>query len=111
MKDSGTKRFIRTCRLFAGLGVVIAAPAGSGPSLPTLTTGRQVRHLTREEANRHYPVVLRGIVTFRDDEGFFLKDSTEAIGTIEPAMCHLVKPGDLVELEGTSEFPDFAPQV
>lgn len=114
MKDSGAKRFIRACRLIAGLGVAIAsltgaAPAGSGPSLPTLTTGRQVRHLTREEANRHYPVVLRGVVAFRDADGFFLQDSTEAIATREPALS--VKPGDLVELEGTSEFPDFAPQV
>jgi PAS domain S-box-containing protein len=114
MKDSGAKRVIRSCRLFVGLGVVVArltgaAPAGSGPSLPTLTTGRQVRHLTRKEANRHYPVILRGVVAFRDADGFFLQDSTEAIATREPALS--VKPGDLVELEGTSEFPDFAPQV
>ena len=116
MKNSGAKRIIRTCRLFVGLGVVIAGstgatPAGSKPSLPTLTTGRQVRHLTRAAANRHYPVILRGVVTFRDDDGFFLQDPTEAIGTMEPALSHLVKPGDLVELQGTSEFPDFAPEI
>jgi len=116
MKDSGTKIIIRTCRLFVGLGLAIAGsfgagPAGSRQSLPTLTTGRQVRHLTREEANRHYPVILRGIVTFRDDRGLFIQDSTEAIGTREPALSYLVKSGDLVELRGNSESPDFAPQI
>lgn len=115
MKDSRIKEVIkRGLAVCAGVlmaGLTGATPAGSKASLPTLTTGREVRHLTREEANRHYPVILRGIVTFRDEEGFFLQDPTEAIGTIEPALCHLVKPGDLVELEGTSEFPDFAPEV
>ena len=88
-----------------------ADPPGSTPSLPTLTTARQVRHLTREQANRNYPVVLRGVVTFKDDDGFFLQDSTEAVATDEPALSHQVRTGDFVELTGSTAAPDFAPQV
>jgi len=105
-----------TFRIVIGAAVLMPGLAGAAPAnpngpLPTLTTARQVRRLTREEANRNYPVVLRGVVTFRDDEGFFLQDSTEAIATNEPALARLASPGDFVELRGTTAAPDFAPQI
>ena len=92
-------------------GLAGAVPASLKTPMATLTTAKQVRRLTREEADRNYPVVLRGVVTFRDDKGFFLQDSTEAIATNEPALAHLVVPGDFVELSGTTAAPDFAPQI
>ncbi|HXI42914.1 MAG TPA: ATP-binding protein, partial [Bryobacteraceae bacterium] len=85
--------------------------AGPIPALAAIRTTRQIRQLTRDQANRHLPAVLRGVVLFKDESGFFLQDATGAIATDDPALAHQVHPGDLVELEGMTAAPDFAPQM
>ncbi len=103
----------RFWRAWFGLLLTGVLAAGLEPASEAgpLTSAHQVRHLTRGEANRHYPVVLRRVVTFRDNDGFFLHDGSESVATHEPELAGRVHPGDLVELEGTTEAPDFAPQV
>ncbi len=106
------QRFWRTWLGVLVGGILAASLPGAPPSeAQPLTTARQVRSLTREEANRHYPVVLRGVVTFRNKDGFFLHDGTEAVFTDEPALADRINPGDFVELAGSTALPDFAPQV
>lgn len=92
-----------------GAGGVRSAP---GPaSIPKFTLAQQVRRLTAQEANRHYPVELKGVATWVDRNGLFLQDRSAAIsvsiGTLQPE----VTVGQLVTVEGTTDFPDFAPQI
>ncbi|HZM04262.1 MAG TPA: sensor histidine kinase [Candidatus Saccharimonadales bacterium] len=79
----------------------------------TLLTVEQVRQLTPEQADKRYPVRLRGVITFSDwkaDGGFFLQDQTAGIyihsDTDPDALT-----GEDVELEGTTAPGDFVPLV
>ena len=71
--------------------------------------------MTVEQAKRSYEVRLRGVVTYYDPEepDLFVQDSTSGIWVnleiVKPNVP--LKAGDLVEVEGVTEAPDFAPQV
>ena len=80
--------------------------------LPTLTTAEKVRELTPDEAKRGYPVRLRAVITYIDfNEGdYFAQDATAGIYVDENRNLHF-QPGDLLEIEGVTEEPDFAPQI
>ena len=97
--------------LSCGQLAAIAGPTPPQHKPQTFTTAREIRRLTRDEANRGFPVLLHGVVTFRDDDGFFLRDATEAIAVIAPALAHRLRPGDRIALEGKTSAPDFAPQI
>jgi PAS domain S-box-containing protein len=85
------------------------APASR--TLPALTRAEQVRELSAEQANRGYPVRLRGVVTFVDDFSLFVQDSSVGIFVSASGLAHEVRAGQLIELDGATECPDFAPQV
>jgi signal transduction histidine kinase/CheY-like chemotaxis protein len=91
-----------------GSGQQVQPPA---PGLPTLTQAEQIRELSPKEANRGYPVRLQAIVTFVDDFALFVQDSSAGIAVIASGFSHKVNPGQLIELEGITEYPDFAPQI
>ena len=86
-----------------------ASPAAS--SLPTLTRTQQVRELSALQANRGYPVQLRGVVTFVDNFSLFVQDASAGIFVDVSGLAHQVSAGQLIELEGVTECPDFAPQI
>src|ERR1035437_894967 len=69
--------------LLTGLLFFLTVPrlAGQEASLPELQTAEQVRQLTPEQAARHYPVRLRGVLTFFDQVQFyrFFQDDTAGI--------------------------------
>lgn len=90
-------------------------------NLPTLTTAKQILELSREQANRHYPVRVKGVVTYygpgiADEHGsnpspdMFIDDSTAGIW-VHVLDGHTAHAGELVDLTGFSEQPDFAPQI
>ncbi len=94
--------------------------------LPTLTRLEQVRKLSAEDANRGYPVHIRAVVTYYDASEpsldgssipnsttptMFVQDSSAGIYINLPAGTPAAKAGDMVELDGTSEFLDVAPQI
>jgi PAS domain S-box-containing protein len=113
---------IRTFILCLLVGILVApvqlqsgnkvAPRSSPP---LITTAMQIRTMTPEEAKKSYEVRLRGVITYYDPEepDLFVQDSTSGIWV----NLEIVKPnvplnaGDLVEVEGVTEAPDFAPQV
>lgn len=74
-----------------------------------------IRELTVTQAGRHYPVQLRGVVTFFSTNLFmrFIQDDTAGIyffpysATNEPDLAA----GQLVELEGATDPGEFAPVV
>jgi len=98
--------------LIASLSLIWVLPfPAPAASLPVLTRTQQVRELTTEQANRNYPVQLRGVITFVDDYSLFFQDASAGIFVDVPGLANQVHAGQLVELEGVTECPDFAPQI
>jgi signal transduction histidine kinase/ActR/RegA family two-component response regulator len=91
---------------------VVVMPAN--PSLPRLTTVRQVKQLPLAEARRGYPVLMRGTANVVLGRGMFLffEDPTGGIYVRlkSPAPVQVV-PGTQVEIEGFSNPGEFAPVV
>ena len=88
------------------------------PSLPTLVTAKQAHSLTTEEASRHYPVQLKGVITYYDwlsdpnCDFIFLNDQTGSIYAMFPKKPHLsLHPGELVSVVGISHPGNYAPVV
>jgi signal transduction histidine kinase/DNA-binding response OmpR family regulator len=112
------KRSIRALALLSA-GVVCAASqtATEQPgSLPVLTTARQAHGLTIEEAARHYPVHLIGVVVYYDADidsrhgALFIHDSSGSIFVPVPSRPVLpLRPGTLIDVTGVSANADYAP--
>jgi len=96
------------------LALAFAARAvGAQEPLPELRTADQVRHLTPEQAERHYPVHLRAVVTFFNQDLFsrFVQDDTAGIYLQDWADAPNLLPGQFVEIEGKTSAGDYAPVV
>ncbi len=96
------------------LTVLTAALQAQG--LPTLTTAKQVHSLSKDQAQRAYPVRLQGVITYSDayhdpkDAFFFLHDESGSIYVVLPKTSKLpIHPGQLVRVEGVSGPGHFAP--
>lgn len=93
--------------------LLIGGRALKSERLPTLTSSAQIHQLTAKEANRAYPVRLRGIVTYfnKTTPDFFVQDASGGIyiqwnpDLPEPTV------GDLIDLQGVSTQVDFAPDI
>jgi signal transduction histidine kinase len=86
-------------------------PGAGSKSLPLLTTIEQVKSLSREEAERGYPIRIRGILTAPLVGGFFIQDSTWAIYVSwDEATNTTLYAGDYWEVEGKT-FAEFAPNI
>ena len=85
------------------------------PALPVISKAIDIRKMSISEAKRGYLVRLKGVVTYYDPEepDLFVQDATAGIWVnleiVKPNVP--VKAGDVVEVEGVTEAPDFAPQV
>jgi PAS domain S-box-containing protein len=97
--------------LIAVIGAHIYAADNLAPT-NVIQTMAEVRGLTSEQANRHYPVKLRGVVTFFDELLFcqFVQDATAGIYLQQTNLPPLL-PGQLVEVEGVTSAGEFAPVV
>jgi signal transduction histidine kinase len=80
--------------------------------LPLLTKIEQVKGLSRQEAQRGYPVRVRGIITTPLSGGFFIQDVTWAIYVRTPTeiQADIPRAGDYWEVEGDT-FAEFAPNI
>ena len=79
--------------------------------LPLLGSIEQVKSLSREEAERGYPVKIRGVITAPLSGGFFIQDSTWAIYVRWDEGADLtLHAGDYWEVEGRT-YAEFAPNV
>jgi PAS domain S-box-containing protein len=81
---------------------VIFAKAQAGSQslpLPKLTPARQVRELTASQANRRYPVELKGVVLWADPTGLFLQDNSGAVAVDTEGFHTVVVTGQLLLLE------------
>ena len=99
--------------LLVGAGVSYGQPSSAPSDLPVLTSIEQVRRLTPEEARRSYPVHLKAVVTYFDpaDPELFLQDSSGGIWVGWTPDMPKTAPGQLIELWGSSQQMDFAPDI
>jgi PAS domain S-box-containing protein len=88
-----------------------APPEKSG--LPLMVRVSDIRNLTLGEANRGYPVHVRAVVTYYyPPEGdLFIQDASTGIWVNLDGATPALQSGQLVEVTGITEAPDFAPQI
>ena len=110
---------VQTAALALLVSAVGCLPSVAADSpLKEMRTADEIRRLSTQQADLHYPVRLRGVVTFLDDripmKTFrFVQDETAGIyfyvaGTSNnPAL----RTGQLVEIEGETGAGSFAPVV
>jgi len=94
--------------------------------LPTVTRVDRIRQLTSDQANRGYPVRLRAVVTYYtargprllpsefytdDQPDMFIQDATAGIWVRVPPGGPTAAPGQLIDIEGTTEEVDFGQQI
>lgn len=84
-------------------------------ALRLLTTAGEVHRLKREEAQRAYPVRLRGVVTsvLPEHQSFTIQDATRGLYIQDYSPNRAAPPqiGDDLEVEGTTDPSLFAPVV
>jgi len=104
--------------LVAGAGdLEVLDPVTPAPSSPALlTSAESVQRLTREEADRHLPVRIRGVVTSAAPayyHSFCLQDDTRGLFVNFSAITNDLVPasGELWEVTGHTLPGDFAPVV
>jgi signal transduction histidine kinase len=80
-----------------------------------LTTASEIHRLKREEAERGYPVELRGVVTslLPEHQAFTMQDSSRGIYVKDHSESLSAPPriGDFLQIEGVTEPGQFAPVV
>ena len=92
-----------------------AAETPPQPAKPVLRLAERVRDLSRHEAERHYPVSLRAIVTWAHPEtGFaYVQDASGGIRIANPKWTetYALTPGTIVNVKGEVCEGDFVPMV
>lgn len=108
----GGATFGRARGLFLGLLAFVFSIDTSGQSppvksSPVLTSIREVRNLTPDEAGQNHRVRLRGVVAarWRQRNLLFLVHGTDAVSLYAPGTNSAVVAGQLVEIEGLT-VPD-----
>lgn len=78
-----------------------------------LTTAAQVRRLTPEDANRHLPARIRGVVIYATATAVVLQDSSGGVFISSRSGQWADQPrlGQLWEMDGTTDSGDFSPVV
>jgi signal transduction histidine kinase len=89
------------------------ATVGVAPVPSLITSMSEVHKMSREEAARHIPVRVRGVLTYADPawRNGFIQDKSDALYVdLEPSQKDL-QPGQWVELTGETGAGGFAPEV
>jgi signal transduction histidine kinase/DNA-binding response OmpR family regulator len=94
------------------LDSVTLAAIERATDLPTLTRAGDVRALSAEEAERYYPVRIRAVVTYVDQAWsmLFVQDPSGGL-YVEALRVPDLRAGDFVEVEGSTDPGNFAPQI
>lgn len=128
VREGGARLSLRSIKSLRFLLLMLPLPAGQifaaqpETAAPSLTSIRQILELSRSEAARGYPVRIRAVVTYygraiADEDGsqpspdLFLHDPTGGIWVHLQKGDPAAHVGDVLEVTGSSEQPDFAPQI
>ena len=83
--------------------------------LPLLVSASEIHRLKREEAQRGYPVKIRGVITsvLPEHQAFTIQDSTRGIYVVDfsESRSDLPRIGEFLEVEGVTDPGMFAPVV
>lgn len=90
-----------------------APNAGSNSSNNVLTTAGQVRRLKPEDAGKHIPARIRGVVIYATSTAVVLRDSSGGVFISPRAGQWTVQPdlGQLWEMDGTTDPGNFSPVI
>jgi signal transduction histidine kinase len=94
------------------LSAFVLMARAQGP-MEELRSAAAVRGLTVEQAQQRQPVRLRGVVTYFDETLFsrFIQDDTAGIYLRDSTNTPALRPGQRVEVEGTTSPGEYAPIV
>ncbi|HEV2456099.1 MAG TPA: PAS domain-containing sensor histidine kinase [Verrucomicrobiae bacterium] len=105
----------RAARTIGLLVLLSSAARGQNGVTNELTTAEQVRQLTPAQAALHYPVRLRGVVSFCDANNYyyFVQDPSAGIYfRLDPSAGNPpLASGQSIEIEGEADPGEFAPVV
>jgi PAS domain S-box-containing protein len=112
--NSAKTQFALALALLVSLGGPASSSQAADTSLPVLTNAAAIRNLPPEQAARHYPVDIKGVLTFFDQSQFlrFVQDDSAGIyffltDPADPAL----KSGAYVEIQGQSSRGEYAPII
>ncbi len=100
--------------MLCSIGFAIPSDAANAKSTPlqTLHSIAEVLSMTNEQADQHFPVHLRALVSLYsfNRQWFFLQDGREGIYVIPDLKHrHALQEGDLVEVDGETARGNYAP--
>jgi signal transduction histidine kinase/DNA-binding response OmpR family regulator/uncharacterized protein YdeI (BOF family) len=94
-------RMFALSSFLSSLALALSGCAGSSQQAgEKLISAEQVRSLTADESRQSRPVSLRGVITFCDQEGFYLADSCS--GVYVKTQGEQMETGQRVEVEGAT---------
>jgi uncharacterized protein YdeI (BOF family) len=94
-------RMFALSSFLSSLALALSGCAGSSQQAgEKLISAEQVRSLTADESRQSRPVSLRGVITFCDQEGFYLADSGS--GVYVKTQGEQMETGQRVEVEGAT---------
>src|SRR5215469_15746309 len=97
----------------ASLSAFLSTPALADDPPAVLTNAADVLALSKDEAEKGIPVVVRGVVTAAEPTWrgqFFVQDGTSGVFVVNRSDPH-PEPGDLVEVKGFTQIGAFAPTI
>ena len=112
--QNSLRRLVLSASFLLCFALNTAAPVcGQVTTNQVLRFAADVRRLSPEQAGKHQPVRLKGVVTFHDGALFsrFLQDETAGIYFQELTNMPPFNAGQLVEIEGVTDAGEYAPIV
>ena len=104
-----TRGLVRRSAAKLLIGLAVPLLLADKPAIPALTKLADVRRLSRQEANLHYPVHIRGVVTYFDSHpNLFVQDSTSGMWVDMRQQGAALKAGMLLDLQANTAQTDFA---
>ena len=93
----------------------VESPETNSGALPLLVSAAEVHHLKREEAQRGYPVKIRGVITsvLPEHQAFTIQDASRGLYVVDFSESRSDPPkiGEMMEVEGKTDPSLFAPVV
>ncbi|HTY87906.1 MAG TPA: ATP-binding protein [Candidatus Acidoferrum sp.] len=105
----------RQIQVLEALPEVTESAGTDAGTLPVLTSAAEVHRLKREEAQRGYPVKIRGVVTcvLPEHQAFVLQDASRGLYVEDHSTVRSYPPqiGEFLKVEGVTDPSLFAPIV
>src|SRR5215469_3501477 len=106
---------LRSLRIIGFITLLGAAARGQNSITNELSTAEQVRQLTPAQAALHFPVRLRGVVTFCDANNYYYFVQDQSAGIYfrldSSAGGPPLAAGPLIDIQGEADPGEFAPVV